>query len=147
MAILYGLKRRRINQAGAIAGYLGGAACGGIARVICTILPRGGLSGYITLAALIGALVITPLVSCFSPRRTRKKSAPVPPGDSRTSDWYHIIPRSLPGKFTLGLIILGGAMFFAGIVLGGLGHDSASFFAVGGMIVYFTGCAARLLFE
>lgn len=148
VAIIYGLKGRRINQAGAIAGYLGGAACGGIARVICTVYQVEASLWYITLSALIGALVITPLVSMlFAPPDQEKIRSLYRQESEDDRDWYHIIPRSLPGKFTLGLIILGGAMFFTGIVLGGLGHDSASFFAVGGMIVYFTGCAARLLFE
>lgn len=148
IAIIYGLKSRWINQAGAIAGYLGGALSGISAYIYCNINDIPDSLWRITLAAFLGALIIAPLVSMFFPKVDQAKIAHLyREDDSTDEDWYHIIPRSIPGKITLGLIILGAGMFFAGIFSGGMGLPHASFLAVGGMITYFVGCGARLLFD
>jgi solute:Na+ symporter, SSS family len=148
VAIIYGLKGRRINEQGAIAGYLGGAICGGIARFICTKYAIPDYLWWITVSAFLGALIITPLVSFFFAPPDKEKVDKVYRSDKGSADeWYTIVPRSIPGKITLGLIILGGALFFLGIVLGGMGSSQASLLAVGGMVVYFVGCGTRLLFK
>ncbi len=148
VAIIYGLKGRRINQAGAIAGYMGGALCGGIARWISTVYSLPDYLWWITVSAFLGALIITPLVSMFfAPPDREKIDRLYKREQAEDADWYHIMPRSLPGKVTLGLIIAGAALFLSGIVLGGFGGAHASMLAVGGMIIYFVGCGARLLFD
>ncbi len=148
VAIIYGLKGRRINQAGAIAGYLGGALCGVIARMVCTVYSLPDYLWWITVSAFLGALIITPLVSMFFAPPDREKIDRLYKREkAEDADWYHIMPRSLPGKVTLGLIITGAALFLGGIVLGGFGGEHASVLAVGGMITYFVGCGARLLFD
>jgi SSS family solute:Na+ symporter len=148
VAIIYGLRIRRINQAGAIAGYLGGALCGGIAWWYCTTFNLPDYLWRITLAAFLGSLIITPVVSLFFAAPDREKIDKLYKREKEEdADWYHIIPRSFPGKITLALIIGGAAMFLGGIVAGGFGLSQASFLAVGGMIVYFVGCGSRLLFD
>ncbi len=148
VAIIYGLKGRRINQNGAIAGYLGGAACGGIARLVCTAYSLPDYLWWITVSAFLGALIITPLVSMFFAPPDREKIDKIHKSDKEDdADWYHIMPRSFPGKITLGLIIAGAVLFLSGIVMGGFGIGLASIFAVGGMIIYFVGCGTRLLFD
>ncbi len=148
IAILYGLKVRRINQAGAIAGYLGGAVCGGAARWACMAYNLPDYLFYTTVSAFLGAAIIALVVSLFfAPPDRAKIDALYEREQEEDKDWYHIIPRSVPGKITLGLIIAGAALFFAGILIGGAGGAHASLLAVGGMVVYFVGCGARLLFD
>lgn len=148
VAIIYGLKGRRINEQGAIAGYLAGAATGLTARILCTMYNLPDSLWWITVSSFSGALIITPLVSyMFAPPDRKKIDDLYEREQADDTDWYHIVPRSLPGKVTLGVIIAGAALFFAGIVSGGMGLQYASLLAVGGMIVYFAGCAARLLFD
>ena len=148
VAIIYGLKGRRINEQGAIAGYLGGAALGGIAAYICGKYAVQDYLWWTTLSAFLGALLITPLVSFFFAPPDKEKVERVNRSDKGTAEeWYTIVPRSVPGKITLGLIILGGVLFFLGIFLGGMGSAHASLLAVGGMVVYFVGCGTRLLFK
>jgi solute:Na+ symporter, SSS family len=148
VAIIYGLKGRRINQAGAIAGYIGGALCGAIARWACTAYSLPDYLWWITVSAFLGALIITPLVSMFFAPPDREKVDNIHKSDKESdADWYHIMPRSFPGKITLGLIIGGAVLFLSGIVIGGFGGAHASLLAVGGMIIYFVGCGARLLFD
>ena len=148
VAIMYGLKGRRINEQGAIAGYLGGAAIGGIATYICDRYSVPDFLWWTTVSAFIGSLVITPVVSRFFPPPDKEKVERVFRSDKGTAEeWYTIVPRSVPGKITLGLIILGGVLFFLGIFLGGMGSEHGSLLAVGGMVVYFVGCGTRLFFK
>ena len=148
VAILYGLNGRKINEQGAVAGYLGGAVVGGIASFICTKYNIQDYLWYTTLSAFLGAALITPLVSSFFAPPDKEKVEKIHRSNiSEEGEWYSIIPRSLAGKTTLGLIIAGAVLFFAGIILGGMGSAHASFLAVGGMVIYFIGCGSRLLFE
>ncbi|HUU26562.1 MAG TPA: sodium:solute symporter family protein [archaeon] len=148
VAIIYGLKGRRINEQGAIAGYLGGAACGGIATYICQKYSLPDFLWWITVSAFVGSLVITPLVSRFFSPPNKEQVEKVRRSDKGTAEeWYSIIPRTVPGKITLGVIIAGGALFFLGILLGGMGSAHASLLGVGGMVIYFVGCGTRLLFK
>jgi len=148
VAIMYGLKGRRINEQGAIAGYIGGAVIGGTAAFICGKYAVADYLWWTTVSAFLGALLITPLVSFFFAPPDAGKVEKVYRSDKGTAEeWYTVVPRSLPGKFTLGLIILGAALFFLGILLGGMGSPHASLLAVGGMVVYFAGCGTRLLFR
>jgi len=148
VAIIYGLKGSRINEQGAIAGYLGGAAVGLAAITVCQIYQIPDFLWWITVSAFLGSLIITPLVSRFFAPPDKEQVAKIRLSDKGTEEeWYRIIPRSLPGKITLGVIIAGGAIFFLGIVIGGMGSMHASLFAVGGMVIYFAGCATRLLFK
>ncbi|MEA2064576.1 MAG: hypothetical protein U9P14_12805, partial [Gemmatimonadota bacterium] len=148
VAIIYGLKGRRINEQGAIAGYLGGALIGGLATYICHIYNIQDYLWWITVSGFLGALIITPLVSFFFAPPDKEKVERVFRSDRGSAEeWYTVIPRSVPGKITLGIIIAGGVMFLLGIILGGMGAAQASFLAVGGMIIYFVGCGTRLLFK
>jgi len=148
VAILYGLKGRRINEQGAVAGYLGGAVAGGIASFICTKYNIQDYLWWTTLSAFLGAALITPLVSSFFAPPDRDKVEKIHRSNiGEKGEWYSIIPRSVPGKITLSLIITGGALFLAGIILGGMGSGHASLLAVSGMVIYFVGCGTRLLFE
>lgn len=148
VAILYGLKGRRINEQGAVAGYLGGAVAGGIASFICTKYNIQDYLWWTTLSAFLGSILITPLVSSFFAPPDRDKVEKIHRSNiGEKGEWYSIIPRSVPGKITLSLIIAGGALFLAGIILGGMGSGHASLLAVGGMVIYFVGCGTRLLFD
>ncbi|OGF99307.1 MAG: hypothetical protein A2Z86_00525 [Candidatus Glassbacteria bacterium GWA2_58_10] len=148
VAIIYGLKGRRINEAGAVAGYLGGALIGGITSYYCTRHHIPDYLWWTTLNAFLGALLITPLVSRFFAPPDSERVEKIRRSDKGTAEeWYSVIPRSIPGKITLGVIIAGAALFFAGIIVGGMGSAQASWMAVGGMVVYFTGCGTRLLFK
>ena len=148
VAIIYGLKGRRINEAGSIAGYLGGALIGGITSFYCTRHQVPDYLWWTTLNAFLGALLITPLVSRFFAPPDSVQVEIIRRSDKGTAEeWYSVIPRSVPGKISLGVIIAGAVLFFAGIVVGGMGSAQASWMAVGGMVVYFTGCGTRLLFK
>lgn len=148
VAILFGLKGRRVNEQGAIAGYIGGALCGLAASALCTAWGVQDYLWWITVSALAGSVVITLTVSMFFPPPDAEKVERIRKSDrGDDKEWYTIIPRSKPGKVTLGIIILGALVFFSGIVLGGMGSEHASALAVGGMITYFVGCGTRLLFK
>jgi Na+/proline symporter len=148
VAIVYGLKGRRINEAGALAGYGGGALCGALARYYCYLHQMPDYFWWTTVAAVVGAVVITPIVSrFFAPPDAEAVNRVRRSDHGSEGEWYSIIPRSAPGRLAFGGIVLGGLLFFAGIFLAGIGNPQASFVAVTGMIAYFASCCARLLFE
>jgi len=148
VAIIFGLKGRRINEQGAIAGYIGGAMIGGVASWLCARWNIPDFLWWSTVSAFLGATVLTLTVSAFFPPPDPEKVEIIRRSNrSEEGEWYSIIPRSVPGKITLVVIALGALVFIAGIVLGGLGSAHASALAVGGMVTYFVGCGARLLFE
>ncbi|HLA40580.1 MAG TPA: sodium:solute symporter family protein, partial [Candidatus Glassbacteria bacterium] len=135
VAIMFGLKGQRINEQGAIAGYLGGAAIGVVASWLCTRWNVPDFLWWTTIAAFVGATVLCLGVSAFFPPPDAEKVEKIRRSNQgEEGEWYSVIPRSLPGKFTLAVIAIGGLIFFAGIVLGGLGHGHASALAVGGMV-------------
>ncbi|MBW7995530.1 MAG: sodium:solute symporter family protein [Candidatus Glassbacteria bacterium] len=148
VAIIFGLKGRRINEQGAVAGYVGGALIGLAASYLCAVWQVEDPLWWTTLSVFVGACLLTLTVSPFFPPPDPERVEKIRRSDrGEGKDWYSVIPRSLPGKVTLGIIIAGALVFISGIVLGGFGSEHASLLAISGMVIYFVGCGTRLLFD
>jgi len=146
IAIVYGLFWRRTNWQGAIAGYLAGAVAGMIGEFGYD-LPFNE-NTFITAAV---ALIVTPVASYLTSRPAEDKVAEVwqarevSEEEKTSKQVYHLIPITVAGKASLGVLGLGVAMFLGGVLSGGAGVAAASEIALAGMVIYFLGGLLRTL--
>jgi SSS family solute:Na+ symporter len=147
VAILYGLLWKRSTWQGAIAGYLSGALAGGLARFYLQFDIN--ISTFCSAGA---ALIICPIVSLLSKPESDFKLASIwkmrkpSKEEIEKGEVYHIIPKSIGGKLTLGSLLLGLLLFLGGIFLGSQGNPSAAYLSLGGMVLYFFSGFLRLRF-
>ena len=148
VAIVYGLLWKRSTWQGAIMGYFAGAIAGAIVKF--------GLGCGVPMATLTSggtALLICPLVSLLTPKPDEGKiekifKAKVTSDEEiKRGEVYHIIPESLAGKISLGVLGFGFVLFFVGTILGSQSLKISSLLATVGMIIYFLGGFLRIHYE
>ena len=61
----------------------------------------------------------------------------------KTGHIYNIIPKTIKGKISLGILLSGFLIFLTGVFLGSAGFVISSFIAVAGMVIYFIGGILR----
>ena len=163
IAVLMGLLWRRASSKGAFWGYLGGILIGAAVIFPFKYVHAFGLDpgsffarNYMlagTVASALGALVICVIVSLLTqapdPEKVRTVWSMRQPGEeeSRSGRVYNLWPVSLPGRFWLGLMFAGCALFLAGVFMGSAAAASAGWIAVAGMAIFFIGALARLQYE
>ena len=144
IGIFYGLLWKRANWQGAVAGYLSGAIIGAAATFYY------GLDFNSTTFISAGAaLIITPLVSLITKKTDYtkfeliNKAKHTSEEEIQTGHIYNIIPKTIKGKISLGILLSGFLIFLTGVFLGSAGFVISSFIAVAGMVIYFIGGILR----
>ena len=149
VCVIYGFLWKRTNWQGAIGGYAAGVIAGVLAYHPWSA-PFGGFASC-TFISMLTSLAATPIITFFfKPQEETENfkkawNARYPSKEEIDSnDIYHLIPRSTRGRFG-GLIIISGLVtFFSGIVLGSTGTMAASWVAIIGMCVFFSGSLLRV---
>jgi len=140
IAVIYGLLWKRINWQGAIGGYISGAISGIIGQFFCNL--NFNVTTFITAGT---ALIITPIISLMTKEESNKqidtiwKTRIISDEEIADNNVYNIIPKTLKGKLSLAVFFSGLLLFLIGVFMGSSGNSSASYLAVGGMIIYFIG--------
>lgn len=144
IAVVYGLLWKRANWQGAIGGYLAGSTVGAIGQFYYRL--DFNVTTFITASV---ALILTPVISLLT-RDEQSNHIDLIWKAKRTSDEevagnssYNILPKTITGRFGLGILAFGFGIFLTGVLLGSAGSPIASMVAVGGMIVYFAGGLMR----
>jgi solute:Na+ symporter, SSS family len=144
ITIVYGLLWKRANWQGAFAGYFSGLIAGVVAQFIFNV--DFNITTYISGGV---ALIITPIVSLFTQQTNKDgveriwKAKRISDEEINNSDIYNIIPKTLRGKLSLAILILGFLIFLAGVILGSKGLEISSILSVGGMLLFFVGGLLR----
>jgi SSS family solute:Na+ symporter len=144
ITIVYGLLWKRANWQGAIAGYF----CGLIAGIIAQFFYHVdfNITTYISGGV---ALIATPLVSLITAQTNAEniekiwKARSISDEEIKANDIYNIIPKTLNGRLSLSIFILGFLIFLTGVILGSRGLEIASVLSVSGMLIYFIGGLLR----
>ncbi len=144
IAVIYGLLWKRINWQGAVGGYIAGAVSGVIGQFFY------GLNFNVTTFITAGtALLITPVISMLTKEESNEsieaiwRARTISDEEISSSNVYNIIPKTLKGRLSLSVFGLGLILFLVGVFVGSTGSPAASYLAVGGMIIYFTGGLLR----
>ena len=154
VGIVYGIFWKRANWAGAIAGYLSGAAMGALS-VFVIFAHSINASTYATFLSAITALVMTPIFSLLLKKDVQKQRAEIVSSALRPSakeiekgQAFYLLPRSSTGRFLLTIFFLSLLTFLVSIFLGGLGLGKiAALLSLASMVVYFTSGLLRLSHE
>lgn len=140
IAVIYGLLWKRVNWQGAVAGYIAGAISGIIGQFIY------GLNFNVTTFITAGtALIITPIISLMTKEESNVhidaiwKARTISEEEIINNNVYNIIPKTMKGKLSLMVLVIGLVLFLIGVVMGSTGSSTASYLTVGGMIIYFIG--------
>ena len=148
IAVIYGLLWKRATWQGAIAGYLSGAVVGAVLRFVlhfemaAVTFLSGGIAAF-----------VCPLVSLLTGKTESEKlqiifSAKQRSDEEQTSGMaYNLAPVSVGGRISIGILSMGLAVFFAGVLMGSRAMRQASFIAVAGMVTYFAGAILRTRFD
>jgi SSS family solute:Na+ symporter len=140
IAVIYGLLWKRINWQGAIGGYIAGAISGIIGQFFYGL--NFNLTTFITAGT---ALIITPIISLMTKEESNTqidaiwKARIISEEEILNNNVYNIIPKTTKGKLSLLVFATGLILFLIGVFMGSNGSPSASYLAVGGMIIYFIG--------
>ena len=144
IAVVYGLLWKRANWQGAITGYIVAAVCGAVARF------GFGLENNSTAFLTAGvSLLVTPIISFLTHKPDEDKVSSIWKAKKTSqeeidrNDVFNIIPKTLPGKISLGALAGGFVIFIIGILMGSTGHPLASVVAISGMVIYFIAGLAR----
>jgi SSS family solute:Na+ symporter len=144
IAVIYGLLWKRINWQGAVGGYITGAISGIIGQFIY------GLNFNVTTFITAGtALVVTPLISLMTKEESNSnidaiwRAKTISDEEINSNNVYNILPATVKGKLSLTVFGSGLILFLVGVFVGSTGSPIASYLAVGGMIIYFTGGLLR----
>lgn len=144
IAVVYGLLWKRINWQGAVGGYIAGAVSGVIGQFFY------GLNFNVTTFITAGtALLVTPLISLLTKEVSNEsidaiwRARTISDEEISSNNVYNILPKTLKGKLSLTVFVTGLLIFLAGVIMGSSGSPAASYLAVGGMIIYFTGGLLR----
>jgi SSS family solute:Na+ symporter len=154
VGIVYGIFWKRANWAGAIAGYLSGAAMGALS-VFVIFVHSINASTYATFLSAITALVMTPIFSLLLKKDVQKERAETVSAALRPSareiekgQAFFLIPRSSAGRFLIAIFFFSLLTFLVSIFLGGLGLGKvAALLSLASMVVYFTSGFLRLSHE
>jgi len=145
IAVVYGLLWKRINWQGAVGGYITGAVSGIIGQFFFNL--NFNVTTFITAGT---ALIITPLISFMTKEESNFqvdaiwRARTISDEEIAEENVYNILPKTIKGKLSLAILVLGFVIFLAGILLGSTGSFVASsYIAVSGMIVYFIGGLVR----
>jgi len=148
VAIIYGLLWRRATQSGALIAYFVGAIAG------ATALWGFDLGFNVTTFISAGAtLVACPIASLLFGKPDQAKVAAIwrakqiSDEEVKSGEYYHILPKTGPGKLSLAIWFTGLLVFIGGAILGAWDPVKASIVAVCGMLIYFTGGFLRLKFD
>jgi SSS family solute:Na+ symporter len=148
VVVLFGLLWRRANIAGALGGYITGAAAGALINYgtdlgfnVATFVSAGG--------AVAGCVVASLLCKPTDKAKIDAvwKAKHVSQEEIDSGDIYHIWPVSVGGKLSLAVLALGMLAFLAGTVSASCDWQYASLTALVGMIVFFAGGLIRLAFD
>ncbi len=148
VAIFYGLLWKRTTWQGAVAGYLAGAMAGGLAR-----FGAGLDNNTATFYSAGVAFLVCPLVTWLTKRANHMnieiiwRMKTLSEEEKGLSLVYHIFPQSAPGRFFIGTLFAGLALFLSGIIISALGLPDAGYYCIIGMIVYFLSGLIRLRFD
>jgi SSS family solute:Na+ symporter len=154
VGIVYGIFWRRANWAGAIAGYLSGAAMGALS--VFVIFARSvNASTYATFLSAVTALIMTPIFSLLLKKDAQGERAETvraalqpSPKEIEKGQAFYLLPRSSKGKLMLGILFFSLLSFLVSIFLGGLGLGKiAALLSIASMVVYFTSGFLRLSFD
>lgn len=148
VAVIYAFLWKRANTAGAIGGYLFGAAAGATAYFIYDI--GFNYTSYISGgAALIACPVISLLTPAPDPAKAQKVFNARHPSKEEidSGNAFHIWPVSAGGRVSMLMLFLGVAGFLAGTILGAIDYRYDSLIAIAGMAVFFIGGLLRLRFD
>ncbi len=147
ITIVFGLLWRRANWQGVLIGYLAGVAAGGI----CAYSYGVDAFFFSIIMSSLTTLCVTPVATLMFPlpqsehlERIWKSRAHT---ETDKGEPYHLIPRSVPGRFFLVLFFLGMGVYLAGILSGSTGFAYAGLLATGGMVLYFIAGLLRLSFD
>ena len=144
IAIVYGLLWKRANWNGAIVGYTAGALAGVIGQFVLRF--DFNLTTFISAGVTLG---VTPVVSLLTRKPDESKLTAIWKAKSTSEeeiesrDVYHVFPRTVPGRLSLGVYVSGFILFLTGVLLGSGGIPAASVVAVLGMGIYFAGGLLR----
>lgn len=148
IAIVYGLLWKKTTEKGALFGYLSGAIVGAIACFVFKL--NSNITTFISTGV---ALIVCPVISIFTRQVGQDKIKKIWEA-KRTSEEeqvsgevYHIIPQSIKGKISLGVLAIGLIGFIVGAFMGKYNTVLAGSIAVGGMLIYFLGGILRLYSE
>lgn len=144
IAVIYGLLWKRINWRGAVGGYIAGAVSGIIGQFIY------GLNFNVTTFITAGtALLVTPVISLLTKEESNSnidaiwRAKNISDEEIKDNNVYNILPRTTKGKLSMTIFGSGLIIFLIGVFAGSTGSPAASYIAVGGMAIYFTGGLLR----
>jgi len=145
IAVFYGLLWKKVHWKGAIGGYSLGVVSGIIGQFI--LQYDFNVTTFIT---AIVTLIFTPVFSSLMKNNFENpklesiwRARKISDEEVERNDVYNIIPKTLPGRMSLAVLALGLILFLSGVVSGGYGFEYASYFAIAGMIIFFSGGLAR----
>jgi solute:Na+ symporter, SSS family len=148
IAIVGGLLWRRATSAGAISGYLAGAAAG-----VWLKFSLGAGILTVTLGSAGAALAVCVGASLLTRRSHGEGVAAVFAATSMSAEEQHsgasssIVPESLGGKVSLAILAFGFVLFCWGVGLAATGLAYSSLTAGVGMCVYFAGGLLRTMYR
>lgn len=144
IAVIYGLLWKRVNWQGAVSGYISGAISGIIGQFFF------GLDFNITTFITAGTtLIVTPIISLLTKEESNEKieaiwkARIISDEEIANDNVYNIFPKTITGKLSLSVFLLGLIIFLIGVFMGSGGSSAASVVAVTGMIIYFIGGLLR----
>ncbi|MCX8106728.1 MAG: sodium:solute symporter family protein [Ignavibacterium album] len=144
IAVIYGLLWKRVNWQGAVSGYISGAISGIIGQFFF------GLDFNITTFITAGTtLIVTPIISLLTKEESNEKieaiwkARIISDEEIANNNVYNIFPKTISGKLSLSVFLLGLIIFLIGVFMGSGGSSAASVVAVTGMIIYFVGGLLR----
>lgn len=144
IAVIYGLLWKRVNWQGAVSGYISGAISGIIGQFFF------GLDFNITTFITAGTtLIVTPIISLLTKEESNEKieaiwkARIISDEEIANNNVYNIFPKTLSGKLSFSVFLLGLIIFLIGVFMGSGGSSAASVVAVTGMIIYFVGGLLR----
>ena len=148
ITIVFGLFWKRANWQGVLIGYLAGVIAG------IAVVVHGWPEFNFYASTFIGTgvvLLVTPLASFMFRKPDKEVIDRIwrarHHAEEDDGEPFHIIPKSAPGKFFLGLLLFSLLVFLGGVISAPLGCPYADIVAVSAMVVYFFSGFMRLKFD
>ncbi|MBI5662144.1 MULTISPECIES: sodium:solute symporter [Ignavibacterium] len=140
ISIIYGLLWKRVNWQGAVTGYILGAISGIIGQFLFKM--DFNVTTFITAGT---TLIVTPIISLLTREESNEKieaiwkARIISDEEIVNNNVYNIFPKTISGKLSLAVFLLGLIIFLVGVFMGSSGSSIASVIAVTGMVIYFIG--------
>ncbi|GMU96176.1 sodium:solute symporter [Ignavibacterium album] len=140
ISIIYGLLWKRVNWQGAVTGYILGAISGIIGQFLFKM--DFNVTTFITAGT---TLIVTPIISLLTREESNEKieaiwkARIISDEEIANNNVYNIFPKTISGKLSLAVFLLGLIIFLVGVFMGSSGSSIASVIAVTGMVIYFIG--------